>query len=223
MPLVANCETVLPSPLKQVMRCHSVSLAVKPFASLKVLPSLSRLGRLVPRLSEVTRVSPRVVRVSGSVPRLPTRRTVLVMGLTPKGRRDRPDRRSPGHGEASRDDAPQARQGRRGTPETKAGAGREGRSPEQHGPGLERVASDGARHRGEKSMGAVLTSPDGQARRFTFLWKADPPTYRAGRHHSASMPTHSRSGPSRRRGRPFEPNGTTRQSDRPSQTRSTRR
>src|SRR3546814_5032655 len=50
IPLSTYCSTVLPTPLKQVIRCHSVSSIRRPLSSLTTLPLLSRLGREVARL-----------------------------------------------------------------------------------------------------------------------------------------------------------------------------
>src|SRR5258705_5190736 len=127
MPLLACWSITRPRPLKQVTRCHSVSLAVKPLASLKVLPSLSRLGRLVPRLKVVTSVPPLVVRLWGSAPRLPTRITIFVIGslllMSPGPPRRQPEEK---RGEAAARTAGEAAgepkdQGRRGQPEGQHG------------------------------------------------------------------------------------------------------
>ena len=87
------------------------------------LPSLSRLGLLVPTLKLVMRVSLRVDRVSGSAPRLPTRRTVLVMSCLRSVAGTVPDRLKPRNGERSGSPAPRSardeatpKQGWRGQP-----------------------------------------------------------------------------------------------------------
>src|SRR3546814_6698210 len=62
IPLSTYCSTVLPTPLKQVIRCHSVSSIRRPLSSLTTLPLLSRLGRHVARLKWVILVPPWVER-----------------------------------------------------------------------------------------------------------------------------------------------------------------